>query len=205
MTALTDVLLCAVAFGLGARLFRSEPRESGRARRLWGLAFGLSGLAALAGAVLHGRGPWLPPAAVRAGWQVVFHAMATASFLLVTGTLRARVAAPLRAWLTALFGLKLLAQAYWMSGHPEFRYLVFDYASGLLCVLLCELGPLARGEASARGIVPGIAAAFLAAWLQQQRCGFGPAFNHNDLYHVLQMGVFWLLARGGLQLRDEGS
>lgn len=203
MTALTDVLLAAVAFGLGARLFLSEPRESGRSRRLWGLAFALSGLAALMGAVLHGGAPWLSQVALRAGWQVVFHAMASASFLLVAGSLRARVRSPLRAWLTVIFGLKLAAQAYWMSGHPEFRYVVFDYASGLVCVLLCELRPLARGEQGARDILLGIVAAFLAAGLQRQGVGFGPAFNHNDLYHVLQMGVFWLLARGGLQLRDE--
>ena len=42
----------------------------------------------------------------------------------------------------------------------------------------------------------------LAALFQQGRVAIHAHFNHNDLYHVIQMGAMYFLFRGGLLVRE---
>jgi hypothetical protein len=38
----------------------------------------------------------------------------------------------------------------------------------------------------------------IGAIVQQQRLALHQHFNHNDLYHLIQIAGLWLLYRGGL-------
>jgi len=203
MTMATDYLLAVAGLWLGVRLHRAGDRTGQLAPRLWGLAFGLSALAALVGGSVHGFRSQLSLLAYRAGWQVIYHAIVAAGFLMLAGTLRARLTPAWQSRLLVVAGLKLVVVVAWLQAGGAFKLVVGDYLIAMLWVLALELRALLKGDAAARWIVVGLAVSFVAAGLQLAHVGFGPGFNHNDLYHVIQIGALVLLARGGELLRDR--
>ena len=93
--------------------------------------------------------------------------------------------------------------AAWMTVHDEFLYVIIDYAPALVAVLVLFVPGLVRRECASAWVVAGILVSFAAAAVQAARLAPHPMFNHNDLYHVIQMAAFWLLYRGGVLLRDR--
>jgi hypothetical protein len=51
--------------------------------------------------------------------------------------------------------------------------------------------------------VGGILLSFVGAAIQQSGFSLHQHFNHNDLFHIVQMGAFYLLYRGGKVLGAE--
>ncbi|PLX85689.1 MAG: hypothetical protein C0617_03130 [Desulfuromonas sp.] len=203
MTLATDLLLAALVLWFAARLFR-EARDGGqRSVLLWGAAFVASALAAAAGGVVHGFTDQLGP--LQGGlWKVTVYSVGLASLLLVSASSYAAARGAGRALLIALALAKFVFYAVWMAGHDAFRYVIYDYAPALLLVLiLMGWGAARRSVPGALWVVGGILVSFGAAAIQMKGPDLHLHFNHNDLYHVVQMGGFWLWYRGGLLLRDR--
>jgi hypothetical protein len=111
---------------------------------------------------------------------------------------------PLRWWLVGLPILQLAGYAVWMATHDEFRYVIYNYGMTLAVVLLVQIYQgVVRNAPSAGWIVAGILVSFLAALVQQSGLALHPSFNHNDLYHVVQMVGMVLLYRGASLLQDR--
>jgi len=92
----------------------------------------------------------------------------------------------------------------WMSVHDDFRFVIYDYAPTLLGVFLLAIhAALARRERFAPWLIGGVIVSFAAAGIQATGLRLHEHFNHNDFYHVVQMGAFWLFYRGGALLRDR--
>jgi len=92
----------------------------------------------------------------------------------------------------------------WMAVHDEFRYVIYDYAPALVIILGLQIWCwLQFRSPAAPWIAAGILVSVLAAVIQAARLAPHPQFNHNDLYHVVQMAAFVLLYRGGRLLRDR--
>lgn len=60
-----------------------------------------------------------------------------------------------------------------------------------------------RREPCVRWLLGGLAASIFAATLLVFRVGLAEHFNHNDLYHVIQLAAFYLFYRGASQLQDR--
>jgi hypothetical protein len=201
MTLFTDYLLAALVLAFAIRLGRRGPEQ--RAILLWSLAFYASAAAAFAGGTWHGFHLYLPPLAALLLWKLTVFAVGLAALFLFAGALFAATDGALRRLLLALAVSKFLVYAAWMVFHDDFRYVIYDYAPTLLIVLLLECAAWwKRREESAPWIIGGIAVSFLGAGVQASGFALHEHFNHNDLYHVIQMGAFWMLYRGGLRLRD---
>ena len=85
--------------------------------------------------------------------------------------------------------MKLALYWVWMAAHDDFRYAVYDYVASMLGVFLLQAAFAASGRTEdARWILSGLLLALAAAALQQRGVGLQRHFNHNDLYHVIQMG-----------------
>jgi len=90
----------------------------------------------------------------------------------------------------------------WMSTHDDFIFVIADYGSALVLILVLAWTSSAAGlGAAARWITAGVAVSVVAAAIQALKLAPHPQFNHNDLFHVVQMGALYLLYRGGLLLR----
>lgn len=200
MTVLTDYGLAATAAVLAARLMTRADGET--ARRLWAASFVAVALAAAAGGTWHGWSPRMTRPAADALWLVTYVFVGLGNALILAGAAWAAARGGLRAALVAAVVLRFVVWFAFVARDPDFRYVVYDYAGTLLglSALAAWLG--ARGKPGAPAIAAGVAVSLLGALVQRMRLAPGPAFNHNDLFHVIQTAGLYLYFRGGRRLVD---
>ena len=58
-------------------------------------------------------------------------------------------------------------------------------------------------SASASWLIGGVVISLAAGIVQARRMGLNRNFNHNDVYHVIQMVALYAVYRGGMILVDR--
>ena len=158
-------------------------------------------MAALTGALSHGFGPEMAPSAADALWRATLHALGLMSFCLLASSATAALRGHARTAVYVAALVELVAFTGWVALHPEFRWLVFDYGIAILAAAALHFVRLRRGDQpGATWILAGLGVSVAAALVQRSGFALHPHFNHNDLYHVVQMLGTWLLYRGGREL-----
>jgi hypothetical protein len=197
MTMWTDFVLAAAALYFSIVLWRA-------AFRPWSLAFAFSALGTFAGGTYHGIGPQLNPHVDAALWKLTVYAIGLASFFLLTGAAITATEGRAQRALVLFALVKFALYATWMIGHDDFLYVIADYGTTL--IVLAVIFTIAwRRLPAASWVISSVAVAVLAAIVQQARVSPSPAFDHNALYHVIQLLSLWLLYRGGLQLTTSAT
>jgi len=187
MTLVTDYLLAAVSAWLAWRLRGGAPR----ARHWWSIAFAALALGALLGGTWHGL---LQSALL---WKATLLAVGVASFAMVAGSAFATVPGRVRDAVLWIAGAKLVFYWWWMLGHDEFIYVVLDTGIAFAGVAAMHLW---RWNA---WIVAGVIVSVAAALVQAAGFALHAHFNHNDLYHVIQIAAMVLFYRGARTLVDR--
>jgi hypothetical protein len=183
MTLATDYLLAVACGGFSLLLFRMKSAATG----WWSIAFAAVALAALVGGTYHGFPSFYPGAL----WKATLVAAGAASCAMVVATgIATRIAPQLFFWLAVL---KFAAYLAWIASHDDFLAVVIDSGSALLIVATLHA---IRGGPPWRWMIGGVAVAVVAAGVQAMKLAPHPQFNHNDLYHVIQIAAMWLLYRG---------
>lgn len=201
MTLMTDYALAALGVWLGLRTWRAAAPGSDP-RRTWAAAFWAVAAAAALGGSAHGFAPYLSASAASLLWRATMLAIGLTSGLLLWAA--ARAVAPRGRRALALLGWAIVAEvaAYgvWVCAvDDDFSAAVLQYGGAMAIVLAIHLVLAARGRRGARWIAGGIVVSFAAAAIQQAGIAPHPRFNHNDLYHVVQMVGLWLLYLGARQ------
>lgn len=205
-TLITDYLLGTLSVLLGARLLAVGRSSRQRSVTLWALALAAVAAASYAGGTYHGFRHEMHAELAALLWKATTISMGLASFLLLGAALCASFDRRARRWLLAAAALKLAVYVMWMLAHDEFRFVIYEYGSTLVIVILLVSTGQTNGAAGHRGyIASGIVASIAAAIVQQSGIRLHRHFNHNDLMHVVQMGGVWLLYAGGARLRDAGG
>ena len=203
-TMLTDYglgLLCAL---LGHRLWRTGKASGHTSVMYWAVGMGALAVASFAGGTVHGFSLMLAESVLHALWKGTAFAIGLASCCFLTGTIIAAVAQPLRQGLIVAAALQFACYAAWMATYDEFRYVIYNYGMTLAVILLVQIYQgVIRKALSAGWIVAGILVSFGGALVQQSGLALHPSFNHNDLYHVIQMVGMGLLYRGAALLQDR--
>jgi hypothetical protein len=165
-----------VSAWLGLRLWRFS--------RYWALAFLALALAAFSGGTWHGllRSDLL--------WKVTLLAVGVASFGMVAGSAQRATRGLVRSGLTIFAALKLLVYASWMLFHNDFIWVIADTGSALAIVGALHLWRF-NGW-----MLAGVGASLAAALVQASGFALHRHFNHNDLYHVVQIAAMLLFYRG---------
>jgi hypothetical protein len=203
-TMATDYMLAVLCGFFAWRLWRSQKGAPQASVYFWAAGFACLGLASLAGGTFHGFSILLSQAVLQELWKVVVYAVGLASFFLLTGTVRATILAHVRRLAMLIPYVQLIVYALWMATHADFRYAVYGYAYTNLSILALQVyAGVTRGALSASWLVGGALISFLAAAVQINDIAFHRHFNHNDLYHVIQMGGMYLFYRGALVLKDR--
>ena len=200
VTLLTDSLLGAWTLALAIRLLR---RNKSASAKLWASGFLATGIGAIAGGTYHGFFNVFAPQTLAVLWKLTVYLIGIAAVLLLTGAVLATTTGLIRRLLLALGILEFLVYAAWMARHDEFRYVIYDYVPAMVLIaalfaIAYRIDPLAS-----KWIVGGIAISFAAAGVQHSGFALHRHFNHNDLYHVVQMIAMYALYRGGLRLVDR--
>ena len=187
ITMVTDYALGAVAAWLSFLLFR----DLQKARRWWALAFAALAAGAFLGGTWHGF--------VQSNllWKATVLTLGVASFGMVAGSAYAVFSGKARTFVLTAALAKLLVYAVWMLGHDEFIFVVIDTGIAFVVVAALHLwkwnGP----------ILAGVAVSVIAGLVQASGFALHPQFNHNDLYHVIQIAALVLLYRGAQRLTDR--
>jgi len=199
-TMLTDYALAGVTAWLAGSLARA--REGQRSRALWALAFAALALAAALGGTWHGFAPSFAPIAVILVWKATVLCVGIASFGMLAGSAISVTAGNARKTLVAIAAAKLAVYSGWMVAHSEYIYVIADTGAALVLVAALHLFSAARDRAS-RWILAGVGVSVLAAGVQASGFALHRNFNHNDLYHVIQIAAMILLYAGAGRLRDR--
>ncbi len=203
-TMITDYLLGLFTFVLALRLFKLNGEQPQNSLRLWSGALAASAIAAFLGGTSHGFALHFSDFAKTAIWKATVYSIGLASFLMLSGTLFAVVANPLRKLLLGLVLLQFLIYAGWMISHDEFKYVIFDYVPAMLGVVLLQAYAYSKWKhKSAVWLISGVLISFAAAGIQMSGFTIHQHFNHNDLFHVIQIGANYLLYKGASLLKDQ--
>jgi hypothetical protein len=203
MTMITDYVMGALAFVLAMRLMSDAAAGRQLSGRLWAAAFVMTAAAAIAGGTYHGFIQWMPGLGGRAMWKATLLATGLGSACLLAAALVAAAAGQLRTALVAVVIVKLAVYVWTIATKDQFIVVIADYGTALAAILLAAwfLRPSGLTPA-AWWITAGVAVAAVAGVIQWARLAPHVHFNHNDLFHVVQMVSLYLLYRGGLLLRD---
>jgi hypothetical protein len=183
MTVITDYVLGAVSAWVAFQLLKKKDP----AQRFWALAF-----AALAAGAFLG-GTWHGFVHSELLWKVTTLSVGVASFGMVAGSGFAV------GWrlLAIAAAVKLVIYIGWMLFHDEFIYVVVDTGIALLVVAGLHLW---KWNGS---ILAGVAVSVLAGVVQASGFTLHQHFNHNDLYHVIQIAGVVLLYQGAKRLQSS--
>ena len=172
---------------------------------VWFLSGGLLaiGLAALSGGTFHGFQTMMPAWAVTMTWKTTMVAVGLASFGFAGASVFSAFSKSWRKPLFTVLLIKLAGYLLWLAKDDDFRFAIYEYSPTMVAVLGVFLYTWKkRRDPAAPWIVAGIVVSFLAALGQLGKVGFHEHFNHNDVYHVVQMVGVYLFYRGGRVLSD---
>jgi hypothetical protein len=196
MTAFTDLLLCVLSLTFGLRLRGSTSRP----RSLWSLAFLASSLGSLTGGLYHAFQPSLSPLLLVILWKITAIAIGAAGLLLFSGTTQALVPQRIARGLIIAASVLFVTYLAWMSTHDEFIYIIAFYGSLMLATLVICIVRYRIAPRACALIISGIAIAAIAAGVQASHVHLFAHFNHNDLYHVIQMVSLFVMYRGAREV-----
>jgi hypothetical protein len=203
MTTITDYAMGALALVLALRLFGNPGAGRQLSGRLWATAFVMTAVAAIAGGTYHGFIQRVRGAAGRILWKITLVATGVGSACLLAAAVAAATTGTLQRALIALVCVKVLVFLWTIATRDQFNLVIADYGAALVAVLLLALFVRPTGLTPAAGwIAAGVGVSVVAGVIQWARLAPHPKFNHNDLFHVVQMAALYLLYRGGLLFRD---
>lgn len=203
-TVVTDYLLGGMATWCGVRLLRTTRKRRQRSVLLWALGFLAAAGAAFTGGTAHGVKEIAAEQTQQRLWKSSLYAIGLTSFFLLAATIVSTLPRPWQRPLLIATGVKFAGFAAWMTTHDEFRYALYDYVTAMLGVLLLHGKDAAGPDAErARLIIGGLLVSFVAGGVQQSGFRRGQHFNHNDAYHLIQIGALYLFYQGGRLLEDR--
>jgi len=188
MTLVTDYLLAGVAAWLAVLLLRNS--ESHNSRKCWAIAFAALALGAFLGGTWHG---FVQNALL---WKATVLAVGAASFGMVAGSASATLSGAARRLVLRLALVKLLVYCAWMMLRDDFIFVIIDSGVAFAAVAAFHLWKW-NGF-----LLGGVALSVAAALVQASGLALHAHFNHNDLYHVIQIAAVVLLYRGARRLSD---
>jgi hypothetical protein len=107
----------------------------------------------------------------------------------------------LRRWLLGLAVGKFIAYGTIVAKRDDYSVVVIDYGASMLGMAALATAAWWRGGAAAAPLlVAGVAVSAIAAVVQVRKIAPHPRFNHNDLYHLIQIAALYLFYLGGLRL-----
>ncbi len=202
-TMVTDYLLGGLAAVLGLRLWRAGRASGETTVQLWGGSFLATAVAAFVGGTSHGFAAMLSAAGQAVLWKVTVWSIGLTAFLLLAATAHAALAGTGRRVAVGLAAAQLIVYAVWMIGHDEFVWVIIDYLPAVVVALGLQLRLCLRRQPGADRLVAGLLTTLAGAAVQASGFAPHPSFNHNDLYHVIQMGATVMLYLGAMAATDQ--
>ncbi len=204
MTVATNVVLALLAFVFAVSLAYPSAAEDSAAAGCLAAAFLATGLAALIGALAHGTPPEKHAALRARFWRGALYAtgfigaatVASVAFFAARGSIRTAI--------LAFAAIKLVVFIVQVTRKPEFSVAAADYGAALAILLVGAAFMAVRRQTPGMAwLIAGVFVSLVAGVVQARRIALHRHFNHNDLYHVVQMAALYAFYRGGTLLVDR--
>jgi hypothetical protein len=207
MTMATDYLIALLAWWCGARILASASDNNNRSRQAWGLSFLITGFGALLGGTSHGFATYLNDTAMNLTWKGATYSIGFSMLFALAGTIRgAKISRPVRQLFNALAVLGFVIYAFWIMTNDSFLSVIIYYLSAMVFIAALQIRALFGYQpASAKWLLTGVVVTLVGAYIQQSGIDLHRNFNHNDLYHIVQMAGLYLLYRGAALLGDDNN
>ena len=136
-------------------------------------------------------------------WKLTVCSVSLSSFLMFAGTIVSSSSLRLSKWLMTAIASKSLVCVILSVSKDDFTYVIIDYVSAMVIMLALKVRSAYQyQDRSSAWIIAGIIVSFAASAIQESGIKLAENFNHNDLYHVVQMASLYLLYRGASLLKD---
>ena len=76
-------------------------------------------------------------------------------------------------------------------------------AASALMIVGTAVSRIARRDPSARWLLTGLEVSLLGLAIQRSSLSFGQVFNHNDIFHTIQIAALFMFYRGARLLEDR--
>jgi hypothetical protein len=204
-TFVTDVVLALISWTFAWRLALHARKAPSTTLKFWIAVFVTIGLAAIQGAVYHGFKDSLPfviyyGIRISTLWSLSLTAYVLSMALLSFGLKKDH---PLYRALQVLLLVKGLAFVAIAVVKTEFLMAVLDYGTSFLIALAVHTKKIRHPSSPL--ILAGVLVSIAAALIQTLRISPSETFNHNDLYHAVQVVGLYLFYRGCLRISDAAA
>ena len=204
MTVATDVVLAGLALLFAARLGQRAAVDDSAAGAWLAAALLATGFAALIGAIAHAMDPVGAASLRERLWRSTLYASGFIGAATLVSVAYFAARGGLRSTILAGAFLKLLAFMRRASRTPEFHVAAVDYGIALAILFIGAVVELVRRRAPGMTwLIAGVLVSVVGGIVQARRIAPHRQFNHNDLYHVIQMAALYAFYRGGALLADH--
>jgi hypothetical protein len=201
-TMLTDFAIAVICIVFAVGIDRAGAGIAS-ARGLWALSFVLAAIAAIIGGVVHGFALHVGASAKQRLWKATQYTMGLTSLAILAAAVVAFAGGVAERFLLGVAVAKFVAYTAVVGRRDEYSVVVVDYGASMVAMATLAAAAWMRGGApAAPWLVAGVAVSGVAAAVQVKQVAPHPRFNHNDLYHVIQIAALYLFYRGGLLLVD---
>jgi hypothetical protein len=204
MTVITDVVLGLFAFVLSMRL--ASVAAIGEIASAGCIALGLlaTSWSAVLAAVAHAIDPQRDQAQHDRAWRGALYTSGLIGAATVASVAYFTVTGAMRVLILLLAAAKLATYTITVTRRPDFRVAAADYGGALAMLLAGAAYAYIRWRAPAAPWLLGeVLVSLVAGVAQARQVAFHRHFNHNDLYHVIQLVAVYLFYRGGVLLVDR--
>jgi hypothetical protein len=204
MTVATDVVLALLALVFGVRLAQRWLADGSAAAAWLGAAMLATGCAALVGAVAHGADPARHGTLRDRCWRGALFVTGMVSAACVASVAFFAARGNVRTAILAFAAVKLVVYLREVARRPVFRIAAADYGVALAILVVGAANEMLRRDAPGMGwLIAGVLVSLVAAVVQARKLAPHRQFNHNDVYHVIQMIALYAFYRGGTMLLDR--
>jgi hypothetical protein len=204
VTVLTDVVLAALALLFAVRLGHRAAVDDAASGAWLAAALFATGFAALIGAVAHATDP-LRDASLRDRlWRTTLYTTGLIGAAVMASVASFAASGIVRSTLLVAALIKLVVFLRRAARRPEFDVATDDYGVSLAVLFIgATIQWIWHRAPGMAWLIAGVLVSVVAGVVQLRRIAPHRQFNHNDLYHVVQMVALYAFYRGGLQLVDR--
>ena len=194
-TAVTDYVVAGLSGVFAWSLFRK--RDGQRARMLWAAAFAALSVTALIGGTYHGF-------EITSLWPATVTVAGVTAFAMVAGSAMATTTSRVRSTIIGIATLELVVYLAWPRHRDDFTAVIVDSGLALLAVAALHASSALMGrDAGTRAMLTAVALSLAGAGVQASKIDLHRHFNHNDVFHVIQLAATVAFHRGARGLRDR--
>ena len=197
-TAITDFII----FFMGCYFSWVMMHISGSMfHKIWAISFITLSLSALLGGISHGFGPMLSKIAKMIIWRLTLLFIGLTALVLLFSVLMIITNGEINIRILPLFVILFGYYNYKVYKNDSFSVAVKFYLPCIIISLACFLYVfIHKGYVGALFISVGILVTIFASLIQLSKIVLHEHFNHNDLFHIVQMIGMYLMFEGGQEI-----